>query len=115
MRSYLPGFAFLLALLAPGGAQAVQPACRVIDGDSLVCSGERMRLKGICAAEMREPGGREAKAALETWLEQPGDLQVEHFGQDRYARSLVVLSIKGAPLTQDHIGPPAGRGLKYCR
>ena len=55
--------------LAVGGAPLT-----VIDGDTLRLNGESVRLKGISAPEMREPGGPESKDHLKALI---GDSSVQ--------------------------------------
>lgn len=83
--------------------------CRAIDGDTLRCGRERVRIKGIYAPELREPGGREARQRLQERL-QAGELRIERAGRDRYGRSVGTLYINGTQLRQGDISPKAGRG-----
>lgn len=53
-----------IALALPLSAEPVGGA-RVVDGDSLVVAGERVRLHAIDAPEMREPLGARAKLEME--------------------------------------------------
>ena len=71
------GAILVLALAAPSAAAADRLAgrARVIDGDTIVVNGVRVRLKGIAAPEVArngkpgEPGGEEAKAFLVDLIE----------------------------------------------
>jgi len=81
-------------------AAPVLAACRVVDGDTLRCGRERIRLLGIDAPEMPghcRPGRRCApgdpfasKASLAVAL--TGRLRVERFGADRYGRTLALVT-----------------------
>ncbi len=74
---------------------------RVIDGDSVVLqidAGFRMafighcRLYGIDAPELREPGGKEARAALSEMLAAMGDrVTVKTYKPDKFGRYLVTI------------------------
>jgi len=75
-------------------------SCRVVDGDTLNCDGERIRLLGIDAPEM--PGhcrqGRDcapgdplaAKASLERAIAR--GVTIVRVGEDRYGRTLAMLA-----------------------
>ena len=62
--------AILAALALPAGASAyqavstVEGTARIVDGDGLRLGGVEVRLQGIAAPELRQPGGREAAQAL---------------------------------------------------
>ncbi|MBB5716826.1 thermonuclease family protein [Sphingomonas aerophila] len=85
--------------LRPGYDDVVS-GCTVTDGDTIRCSGERIRLLGIDAPEF--PGhcrsGRVcapgdpyvSKASLERAM--VGSLRINRFGQDRYGRTLAAVS-----------------------
>lgn len=82
-------------------AAAATLTCTVVDGDTLRCGDERVRLIGIDAPEL--PGhcrpGRdcapgdpfESKAALERMV-QDKRLTIERHGTDRYGRTLAYVS-----------------------
>ncbi|MGT2513435.1 thermonuclease family protein [Sphingomonas panni] len=79
----------------------------VVDGDTLRCGGERIRLMGIDAPEM--PGhcrrGRRcvegdpyaSKAALAAMLK--GKATIERRGRDRYGRTLARVRVNGVDLS----------------
>lgn len=85
---------------APQGDRVA--ACRVVDGDTLNCAGERIRLLGIDAPELPghcqygrtcAPGDPHASTrSLETALR--GPLTIMRIGQDRYDRTLAL--VRGA-------------------
>ena len=61
----------LAALALTGGAASayqavstVEGTARMVDGDGLRLGGVEVRLQGIAAPELRQPGGREAAQAL---------------------------------------------------
>jgi len=60
---------------------------RVIDGDTIVASGETIRLWGIDAPEKDEPKSYAAKLYLETILNE-GPLACEELYKDRYQRTV---------------------------
>lgn len=64
----------LLALLAaPLKAHAAQGSitgnCRVVDGDTIYVDSTEVRLSGVAAPELREPGGKQAAEYLRTVCE----------------------------------------------
>ena len=101
--------ALALLLLAPLGAQAQR--CRALDGDTMQCGAERVRLYDVYAAEWDEPGGREARRNLQRLLGS-GEVQLARHGQDRYGRTLAHVYVNGRRIVQGDIGPRAGRGLR---
>jgi micrococcal nuclease len=90
--------AFLALLLLAAPANARQ-ACRAIDGDSLVCGSERIRvvgfdapeLRGQCRAEVRL--ARAARARMQQLVAR--GITLERRGQDRYRRTLAVVRVRG--------------------
>jgi endonuclease YncB( thermonuclease family) len=78
---------------------AVVSGCDVVDGDTLRCGGERIRLVGIDAPEM--PGhcrpGRDcapgdpyaATTALSTMVR--ASMPIQRYGEDKYGRTIAAL------------------------
>lgn len=60
---------------------------RVVDGDTLVLNGESIRLKGISAPEMKDPGGKESRAYLLA-LARNGTVTCELTGERTHDRSV---------------------------
>ena len=93
-------------MLAPQAGEA-RGLCRAIDGDTLRCGRERIRLIGIDAPEM--PGhcrvGRRcvpgdpfaSKASLQSALVAP--IAIERVGRDRYGRTLAFVTSGGVDLS----------------
>jgi endonuclease YncB( thermonuclease family) len=113
MRTVLMLSAALLAglLSLQTSAAKPRPVCRAVDGDSLRCGSERVRLYDVYAAELNEPGGREARANLQRWV-RSGELRLVRHGKDRYGRTLADLYVNGRKIAQEDIGPRAGRGVR---
>jgi endonuclease YncB( thermonuclease family) len=92
------GAAIGLSLAAPGDSQTA--ACRVVDGDTLNCSGERIRLLGIdapelpgqCAVNRQCVAGDpfESTRSLESAM--TGNLRFTRVGTDRYGRKLALVA-----------------------
>ncbi len=109
--------AVLLLATAPAHAQS---RCRVVDGDTLRCGAERVRIIGLDAPEMRGECPRESRAARAATarMEQliSGGITLERRGNDRYRRTLaVVRDRRGRDLAvvmirEGHARPYNGRG-----
>lgn len=106
MRSILA--AVLLLVYECAIAQPL--ACRTIDGDTLDCAGERVRLVDIYAPELGEPGGEAAREKLRQRLER-GPVEIRRHGKDRYGRTLGDVYVDGVRVIQRDIGRRGGRGL----
>jgi endonuclease YncB( thermonuclease family) len=85
--------------------------CRALDGDTLQCGAERVRLRDIYTAEMNEAGGAQARRNLRSRVD-GRDIQLKRYGQDRYGRTLADIYVDGRKLEQADIGPRAGNGVK---
>lgn len=99
----LRSLALLLAFMSPAAALTLSGQARVVDGDSLVIAGERIRLFGIDAPELGQrcdTSGRDwacgvwAKAAL-TKIVGSGVLACEALDQDRYGRTVARCRVSG--------------------
>src|SRR5437762_10313598 len=86
--------------------------CIAIDGDTLVCNRQKVRLTNVYAAEMNEPGGSAAKRRLHD-LVRSGEVALRPFGRDRYGRLLAEVYVNGRRIEQADIGPRAGRGAQW--
>lgn len=65
-----------------------------IDGDTLRCDGARVRLWGIDAPEMAEPGGQESKSALVALIDGQA-VTCEQIDTDRYRRIVARCYVDG--------------------
>jgi hypothetical protein len=101
----------MLAWLCPLSGMAGE-RCIAIDGDTLVCNHQKVRLTNVYAAELNEPGGRAAKRRLQG-LVTSGEVALRAFGQDRYGRTLAEVYVNGKRIEQADIGPRAGRGARW--
>lgn len=86
--------------------------CLAIDGDTLVCNRQKIRLTNVYAAELNEPGGRAAKQRLRTMISS-GNVSIRPLGNDRYGRVLGEVYVDGRRIEQSDIGPRAGRGADW--
>lgn len=86
--------------------------CIAIDGDTLVCNRQKVRLTNVYAAELNEAGGAAAKKRLRA-LVTSGDVALHPLGHDRYGRTLAEVYVNGRRIEQNDIGPRAGRGAQW--
>lgn len=102
----------LLLLLITLANPACAERCIAIDGDTLVCNHQKVRLTNVYAAEMNQPGGSAAKRKLQA-LVQNRDVGFVTHGHDRYGRILAEAYVDGRRIEQADIGPRAGRGSTW--
>lgn len=92
-----------ISLIAPSVAKEVQSFFhpmkleRVIDGDTIVASGQKIRLWGIDAPEKGHPLYRVATLYLQTILAE-GGLSCKFIDMDRYRRSVMQCSVNDADI-----------------
>jgi len=82
--------------------------CLAIDGDTLVCNRQKVRLVNVNAAELNRPGGAEAKRRLQA-LVRGRSVTLRRYGKDRYGRLLAEAYVEGRRIEQADIGPPRSR------
>jgi endonuclease YncB( thermonuclease family) len=87
-------------------------SCRVVDGDSLTCGRERVRISGIRAAERGEAGHARARERLER-ITQSGQVRLVPRAHDRYGRTVADLYVDGRRIRQRDIGPRRGSGSSH--
>src|SRR5258708_34765336 len=102
---------FALVALCSQGVCAGE-RCIAIDGDTLVCNHQKVRLTNVYAAELNEAGGHAAKRRLRT-LVTTGEVVLRPLGRDRYGRTLAEVYVNGKRIEQADIGPRAGRGARW--
>ena len=101
-----------LALLALLSNSAWAERCIAVDGDTLVCNHQKVRLTNVYAAEMNQPGGGAAKKKLQA-LVQNREVGLVTHGHDRYGRILAEVYVDGRRIEQADIGQRAGRGSTW--
>lgn len=100
-----------VALAFPMAADA-GARCIAIDGDTLVCDHQKIRLTNVYAAELNQPGGRVARQRMRTLIGS-GEITLRPYGTDRYGRTLAEVYVNGRRIEQSDIGPRAGRGAGW--
>src|SRR5712691_12572493 len=100
-------FVMLLSSSVLIGAASARERCLAIDGDTLVCNHQKVRLTNVYAAELNEAGGAAAKRRLQALIAS-GEVVLRPFGHDRYGRTLAEVYVNGRRIEQADIGPRAG-------
>lgn len=103
-------WAFLPLALAL--ASTAHARCVAIDGDTLVCNRQKIRLTNVYAAELGEPGGIAAKRRLQA-IVRSGEVNIRPQGHDRYGRILAEVYVNGRRIEQSDIGRRAGAGSQW--
>lgn len=92
--------AAILALTALQAAAAER--CRALDGYTLQCGRERVRVEGISAPAIGEPGGAQARQRLQRRIEF-GEVVIERRGKDKYGRTLGRVYVSGNRISQSDV------------
>lgn len=110
LAAALAGVALALAVLPSEAARR----CKAIDGDTIRCGRERIRLREVHAAERGTPGAEAARRALQRQLD-AGEIRVRRRGKDGYGRTLGDVYVNGRRITQADVGPRGGQGAERRR
>lgn len=97
-RSILAAIFTALAVVMAGTASAGE-RCSAFDGTTLQCGRERVRVEGLQAPNLNEPGGPEARARLDRRIHQ-GELVIERGERDRFGRTRARIYVNGKRITQ---------------
>lgn len=84
--------------------------CAAIDGDTLKCGKERVRLTEIDAPEMNTQSGKVAKQKMRKMVEGQ-KISCSRKGRDRYGRTLAACSNSGGDLSRQMLR--SGHAHKY--
>ena len=111
----------LQVLTLPAHAETLSGQARVVDGDTFVISGQRIRLNGIDAPETKQNCTRAGrpwacgKAATDAMRQLVGRSHVrcEVSGRDRYGRAIAACFVDGRDLQQQLVRQ--GLALAYRR
>ena len=97
MRSLFAALVFLFA-----GTVLAGERCSAIDGSTLKCGNERVKIEGINATS-----GKDARDRLQQRL-QKGEVVIERRGTDKYGRTLGRLFVDGQRITQVDVNARPG-------
>jgi endonuclease YncB( thermonuclease family) len=106
LRPLLTVALLALALPAPAGE-----LCSALDGNTLLCGRERVRIDGLRSPALDEPGGEEARRRLERRV-RSGELVLQRKARDRFGRTLARAFVNGNRVTQLDIDPPSDRARR---
>ena len=97
--------AFAVTALLGAAAAFAAEWCTAIDGYTLRCSGgERVKIEGIRAPELNDPGGEEARQRLQRRI-QSGEVVIKRGGKDKYNRTLARVYVNGNRISQTDVSP----------
>lgn len=102
---------FLVLWHLPGTAAS---RCRALDGDTVQCGKERIRLREVYAAEKGSLRAEAERRTLQRKLDS-GEVRIRRHGKDAYGRTLGDVYVGGRKITQSDIGPPGGKGADHAR
>lgn len=81
------------------GSASAGERCSAINGETLGCGRERVKLEGLRAPPLEAPGGLEARNRLQRRI-QSGELVIERKGRDKWGRTLGRAYVNGRRITQ---------------
>ena len=94
MRSLLA-----VALFCIAGSLSAGERCSAVDGGTLQCGRERVKIDGITVTK-----GKEARERLQRRL-QGGEVVIQRRGKDKYGRTLGRLFVGGQRISQADLTP----------
>jgi endonuclease YncB( thermonuclease family) len=95
---------FAALALAAAYAASAGERCSALDGSTLQCGRERVRVEGLSAPGRNEPGGPAARQRLQRVL-QSGEIVVQRKARDKYGRTLARVYVNGNRITQLDVTP----------
>jgi micrococcal nuclease len=95
---------FLLAALPLAFAASAGERCTASDGGSLRCGRELVRVDGIRAPGLKDPGGAQARQRLQERLEY-GEIVIQRYGRDKYGYTLGRVYVGGKRISQLDVTP----------
>ncbi len=79
--------------------------CSAVDGGTLRCGNERVRVEGVKAPALNEPGGEQARRRLQQRI-RSGEVVIQRGGKDRWGRTLARVYVNGNRITQVDVSSP---------
>lgn len=105
MLSMFAGVASLAAIMVVLALPASAGEwCAAIDGSTLRCGSERVRIEDLRAPRLGEPGGEEARRRLQRLI-RSGELTIHRGNQDRFGRTRARVYVNGNRITQTDVSP----------
>jgi endonuclease YncB( thermonuclease family) len=95
---------FVLVALPLAFAVSAGERCTAADGGSLRCGRELVRVDGIRAPRLNEPGGAQARKRLQERLGY-GELVIQRYGRDKYGYTLGRVYVGGKRISQLDVTP----------
>jgi endonuclease YncB( thermonuclease family) len=99
-----PRAILFLAAFSSTLAASAGERCSAVDGSSLRCGRELVRVEGVRAPALREPGGKQARQRLQERL-QFGEVVIQRKGRDKYGYTLGRLFVGGKRISQIDVTP----------
>jgi endonuclease YncB( thermonuclease family) len=100
---------FAVLAMALASAASAGERCSAIDGTTLGCGRERVRVEGLRAPPLEAPGGPEARARLQRRI-QSGELVINRTGRDKWGHTLARAYVNGKRVTQLDVDANPRRG-----
>lgn len=94
---------FLAASLVVASAHAGE-RCSAMDGSTLRCGRELVRVDGLRAPGLREPGGPQAQQRLQERL-QYGEVVIQRYGRNKHGYTLGRVYVGGKRISQLDVTP----------
>jgi micrococcal nuclease len=94
----------VLAALPAAFAASAGERCSAVDGSSLRCGRELVRVEGLRAPGLKQPGGQQARQRLQARI-QAGEVVIERKGRDKYGYTLGRVYVNGNRISQIDVTP----------
>jgi endonuclease YncB( thermonuclease family) len=85
--------------------------CFAIDGGTLRCGSERVRIEDLRVPALSEPGGEEARQRLQRLI-RSGELTIQRGNKDRFGRTRARIYVNGNRITQIDVSPKSRTGSR---
>jgi endonuclease YncB( thermonuclease family) len=99
-----PRVVLFLAAFSSTLAASAGERCSAADGSSLRCGRELVRVEGVRAPGLREPGGKQARQRLQERI-QFGEVVIQRRGRDKYGYTLGRVFVGGNRISQIDVTP----------
>ena len=106
----MPRCVVAIFIAALAGVASAGERCRALDGNTLQCGEERVKVDGLRQPLLHEPGGEQARQRLERRI-QSGELVLRRKGRDKWGRSLARAYVDGNRISDLDLEAQAPRRL----